>query len=370
MALVFLVSCSKDNDPEVQEEELYAIAFAPDLTDEEGVQTRATTTPLANNFIAFGYKADAGGTTQLVFNGYAIEYGQNTAGTTSENTHDYSYIGGTSLYGISQEVKYWDFGAGEYHFWGIAPSTWTLGAPEFPSGVTISDDGTALTIPVRLSTTEPTDIPKYSELLDRKPVTSDVVRLYFKRAYSKLSVQFYTAETIEEGETYNLTDITFAPDPSAASPLAREIYTQGNLRVTYPKKCDSSRESESIELDVGTEKKTNLSFDDIQLDYTHGTASNNTVTAPVQDSPDNRYYVLPMGVASGGKVNPSFILTLRLDDEEKTAVVPAAFMQWKPNIHYTYIFKIAELGKVIEFYDVLIEPWHYGGSQEEEWRNW
>lgn len=66
----------------------------------------------------------------------------------------------------------------------------------------------------------------------------------------------------------------------------------------------------------------------------------------------------------------AFTLSLNIDGDSKTAVVPAAYMQWQPNTCYTYIFKITEAGKKIEIYDVLIEPWKYGGSQDEEWTNW
>lgn len=73
-----------------------------------------------------------------------------------------------------------------------------------------------------------------------------------------------------------------------------------------------------------------------------------------------------------GEKNPAFIMSAHIngDMEWKNAVVPATFMQWKPNYLYTYIFKITDASKKIELYDVKIDPWKYGGSQEEEWNNW
>lgn len=399
-----LVSCHEDI-AETPAPEGVGIAFVSALQN-EAVQTRAGgTEPLARDFFVYGYKAESDA--QIVFNGYTLHYEANTAGTSEDNTHNYSYAGGTSLTGVQQEIKYWDFSAAEYHFWGCSavsndrirlatsPSTpLSVGEAEFSSAS--GNEGTTLTIPVCLAKDEPTEIPLYSELCERKPVSSNVVQMVFKRPYSKLCVQFYSNDAIDVDEVYKLTDITFGPIAEAASPLTNKIHTKGAVKVSYPKKCDPSEETVTLQLDDEAQKWSKLPFLDVELNASHGTASNNAVTALIPDgkllqlddmpgvslakgrstAPSTRrdhYYVLPMGVTVEGSTdwkNPAFVMTLRLEGETKTAVVPASFMQWKPNCHYTYIFKITELGRKIEFFDVSIDPWLFGGSQDEEFRNW
>ena len=165
-------------------EEGERISFASSWQEEEQT-TRAL--PLQQDFVVFGYKNV--GTAQLVFDGYGVHYSANSANTTEDNTHGYGYVGGTSLKGVTQTIKYWDYSASEYHFWAYTDT--------YPYATGISNDaGTQLQIPVILTTEEPLDRPLYSELYCRKPVSSEVVQLRFKHAYSKLRVLFYSGEAI------------------------------------------------------------------------------------------------------------------------------------------------------------------------------
>lgn len=353
-----LVSCRGENELPIDDTQ-HPIAFASVAAEQEAV-TRATT--LGKDFTVYGYKGMADGSNQTVFDGYTVHYTQGSANTSADNTHDYYYVGG------SQTMKYWDFAATEYHFWGVYakdhdPALATFTGDEY-NVLTISG------VPLRVGEPDPADDVLFSALYERRPVSTDVVQLSFKRPYAKLRIMFYTTEKIENAsDNIELTEITFAPDPSAADPLVNKVYGKGNVVVTYPLptvSCDGKAQ-ETISVKNLSEEKANLAFQDVTLTKDAGISSNTSVTAAVDDSDHHYYYPLPMG-----EKNPAFTMTVCIngDTEQKTAVVPAVYMRWQANYLYTYIFKITEAGKKIEFYDVKIDPWKYGGSQEDEWRNW
>lgn len=327
------------------------IAFACIMENETNMQQgsgrsairRKAPTTLAQNFKLWGYKTTATGT-QSVFDGYNIEYKNGTAGTTESNTHDYDYVGveNNELSGGIQTIKYWDFGASAYRFWGA-------------TGGEFSANGTTLTIPgLSLSTAEPTT-PLFSALYHRSPVSSEVVQLQFKRPYSKVRVMFYNSEELTGDDQVLLTDISFGGGTGS-------IATSGELVVTYP---TTGTTTETITL-TNSATQDALTFNGVTLDATHGTTSNNAVLA-VPTGGTDWYYTLPLSTTATA---PAFTLNATIDGEAKTATIPTAYMQWKPNTSYTYIFKISESGNKLDYGDVIIEPWLFGGSQDEEWRNW
>lgn len=378
-----LVSCHHEEELRIDEKQL-PIAFAS-VTAEEESMTRAAT-PLARDFVVYGYK-NVGGSEQTVFDGYKVNYLAGSANTSEDNSHDYYYVHG------NQTIKYWDFSASEYHFWGMSvlPGINVSFSDEKKNVIDIQD------LTLRVGEPEPEEVV-YSSLTERKPVTTSVVELNFKRPFAKVRIQFYTNEPIvSELDNVYITNISFRPDPHATDPLVNKVYGKGNVRVTYPLTNAScpGNVTEKVTVISYSEPQDALLFDDVTLTPTLGISSNTAVTAPIDESeglrlgnmpgsslnaPQTRagevpgrmyfYYPLPMG-----EKNPAFIMQANvdadIDPEVKTAVVPANFMQWKPNFLYTYIFKITGSGKKIEFYDVRIDPWKYGGSQEEDpWKNW
>lgn len=398
LALIMGAVLTACHDGTVEPETGTPIAFASRMADEEDVTTRAAgeigsramtatraTTTLGRDFVVYGYK-NVNGSEQTVFNGYTVHYVNGSAHTSADNTHNYYYVGGEQL------IKYWDFAASEYHFWGATIN---------PSDHSFSSDGTTLTIPnVRLQVGDcpnpPEDGVLFSALYDRQPVSDEVVQLQFKRPYAKLRIQFYTNDEIQEGQPLSISGITFAPDPLARDPLVNKVYGQGDVVVTYPHTdadCNGKAQ-ETIDVESLTLPQDNLPFQAIELTHELGISSSTAVTAPIDDSdgfvlddmggvdlkaPAMKgrtragevkgkcyyYYPLPMG-----EKNPAFTMRAVIGGELKKAVVPAIFMQWRANYSYTYIFKITEAGKQIEFDDVLIDPWKYGGSQEDTWTNW
>ena len=378
--MVMLSACGGKDDPIINPDkpiaEEHAICFSSSKEEGEELVTRAretssrtrvsadvdntrANTPLNRDFVVYGYK-QVGGATQLVIDGYTVQYLSGSANTSADNTHDYFYVGG------EQTLKYWDFAASEYHFWGMYEKTTGLATFSGSNNETLTIHGVQL----KTGEPDPADDVLFSAVNVRQPVSPDVVRLLFKRPYAKLRVLFYTSETIEDdSDNIELTKLSFAPDPSATTPLVNQVYGKGDVEVTYPLPNDncSGDAKESIVVQNLSSPSDYLSFKDVTLTQTAGISSNTAVTAKVDDSEGEYYYPLPMG-----ELNPAFTMKVCIngDDELKTAVVPAVYMRWQANYLYTYIFKITEAGKKIEFYDVKIDPWKYGGSQEEEWRNW
>lgn len=339
-----LASCVGDDDLRT-ETAVRAIAFASVMGEQE-VVTRAGNT-LGHDFVVYGYKCLGDGQ-QMVFDGYTINYDAGSANTSADNTSNYHYVGG------KQTIKYWDFAASEYRFWGYT------GSENHFKG-----NGRELVIPVTglLEENEPAT-PYFSSLYIRKPVTSDVVTLEFKRPYSKVRMLFYTSDNRKAGDEIELTNITFAPNDG------KKIYKAGSVKVTFP--LDNALTAETVVVVPSTndaDVQSELAYRQVTLSSSDGYAPDHAVTAKTTLAADGTefYYTLPMG-----EKNPDFTLKLTIngDDEQKTAIVPASYMQWNPNVLYTYIFKVSGASKKVEFYDVKIDPWDYGGSQEETWTNW
>ncbi len=336
LTLTMVLGSCGGTDVLLPDSELHAIAFASEEADEE-VMTRASA-PLNRDFTVYGYKK-VSGNAHVVFDGYSVTYNSGSAGTSVDNTHNYSYVNGST-----QTIKYWDFGASEYNFWG-----YTGDKRHFSSANVLTVSG------IVQSVTEP-DVTEsmFSAVYHRATVSTDVVRLQFLRPYVKVRILFYSGEELDDGDEVEISGITFSP----ASP--KKIVTKGDLTITYPL---SGEERESYSTSETKEDGDYLSFENVSLTHTAGTSTDNALTAKPTGGTDF-YYAVPYNYGV------SFTLSASVDDELKTAVVPAVYMNWKPNYLYTYIFKITETGKKIEFYDVKIDPWKYGGSQNEEWKNW
>lgn len=347
---VAVTSCASGGDDiPITEEAQFPISVGGTTTGETVVTRAGETKNLARNFTLYGYKTSQSNAVSTIFEGYKVTYKEASAGQTQDNTNNYSYVDEAN----NQFIKYWDVDAKEYNFWG-----YTGAKGDF----TISD-GTQLTIPdLSLSLKEPKISEKlFSSLYHRAPasageqISKDVVRLEFKTPYAKVRVMFFAAEplTSEAFDNIKITNVTFAPSDGSI-----KIPSAGSLKVTYPK-TGVGPESYST---VPTTTIANLGFGDVTLDYTHGTASNHAELAVPTDGTEY-YYVIPK------QFQCSFNLTAKIDDIPKTATVPMEMMNWKPNNVYTYLFKISG-GNKIEIYDILIEPWHFGGAQNEEWKNW
>ena len=288
------------------------ISFSISAQLEDELTTRANTTPLNQDFVVFGFKSVPESTPQKVFDGYNVKY----VGKDMTDITPYSYVGGTSISDVPQEQKYWDYSADEYRFWGV-------------TGVFHSVNDSAFWFDVDLS--DMSDLPMFSEQNVLKSEDfGKIVRMSFLRPYCMVRYSFICSDKIKPEELM-VKDDRF--EPVSASD---RIYTSGKITVNY-----------SL-------------VDDIA--YSVNTVGGNTLSAI---TPSSEVYTMVMPAPAR---QSAFKMTANILGEDRVAIVPSQYMKWMPNTKYTYIFKITD--NSISFYDVQIDSWNFGGSQEEEWKNW
>ena len=120
-----LASCSSEQPEELQEPSVTetAIAFAAD-EQQEATITRAATSlhdKGVNAFTVWGYKNSGSSFegVQAVFPGYTVNWQDNTATTTTTNSNGWEYVNQQSSGKEEQTIKYWDWSASAYRFFGV-----------------------------------------------------------------------------------------------------------------------------------------------------------------------------------------------------------------------------------------------------------
>ena len=326
-------------------EELVPITFNGSQGIEAAV-TRASGTPLsekAQQFHVWGYKNMQNSPTQTVFPGYRVDWGANTAYTTTSNTNNWEYVGISD-----QTIKYWDWGAQAYRFFAVTGWTGTT-ALDFTktenASKTYGTSGTntysvsmlANTADIKdnlyfsrlwYSTGNPTDYP---DKQFGKPVT-----LEFLKPYARVRF-IYTYVYPREGIV--LTEQTFMPTDGS-----KKTYSKGIVTVTNPLTGTDTKEWYSMEEMYATEADSILINQDYDPEDDTKTYYNHCV--------GGWYTVIP-NTSQG-----SYTLSVTVSGQNKTAVVPAEYMKWQPGYSYTYIFKINEQGGVeIELVQSAFTPW-------------
>jgi hypothetical protein len=118
-----------------------------------------------------------------------------------------------------------------------------------------------------------------------------------------------------------LTDKSFRPtDNTKTIPLV------GKVTVSYPLTGAATQEAVSL-------SNITAELSDMTQDYYESTDENDP-------NRQKWYYVLP------AQDQGTYTLTVSMNGEKRTTVVPAEYMNWKPGYQYTYIFKITEEGGV------------------------
>ncbi len=361
MALV-AVGCGSSGDepgstdpgtnPVTPEEKRTPISFAA-LQDENQDVTRAgldalggtrTAKPLEKSVTTFkvwGYKNTSYveatfGSEQKVFPGYTVKYTPSSAHTTTTNSDGWEYVG---IDGAGEQtIKYWDFNAKAYRFFGVAPAE-----PSASADMTVHEDQTnhVMKISFQVDATVPESCPYYSRLWfsDGNPVLyptrqfGEAVQLEFLRPIATVKFKFVRADATVDFDNLSLEKISFAPF------MENEIATAGNFTVIYPLTSEN---------EIGTKES---------YDVTGST------TIPAFDQPEEEYTVLPVPDNEG----VAFVLKVTVNGNEKEVYVPAKYMEWKPLFDYTYIFKVneeggVELGQVLAAYTA----WEPGSAEDKD----
>lgn len=331
MLLTLLTACgTEDLAPDVP------IAFVP-VTREVTETSRAGGNALEDDFVVCGYKTVSQGQ-QYIIPKYGVTYSSGT----------YSYVT------PSQPQVYWDDNASEYRFWG-----YTRG-----NDIEATWNGATIRIPVSLQKELSASLPLYSELKLVTEIDYQTVELEFLHPVSRVAVLFFTEEPLSDEDEIRITDIAIAPKENSRAGKVSKIWDAGVVTVSYPLN-GGTRETVGVSLPDPASVSDNLAFNDLTLVKDVGDGVDRAVAAGVPDAGSYCYYALPMGDR-----NPEFVLTMKLEGEDKTVIIPEPYMHWQANHSYNYFFKISDVSRTVELYDVKIGPWRYGGSQDEEWNNW
>ena len=372
LILLTLLGCgggSSEDDlaaPQVAEvpgDELVPITF----NGNEGLEaevTRASGTPLsekAQTFHVWGYKdmtysEGVYGGMQTVFQGYQVDWQANTAATTATNTNNWDYI----LTGKpEQTIKFWDWSAKAYRFFAV--TDWGregVPDPAVPADANKSFgalNGNKYEVSMLIDASAIDDAPYFSRLWfstgdpvaypDKqfgKPVTLEFIKPYARVRF--VFIYVYPREGIE------LTGKSFKPTDGS------KIYRKGAVTVSYP--LTGAKTIEEYSMTPAAEE-----------DPAHLTAFTEDYDpeddGKVYTETNNGWYTVIPNISQG-----SYTLSVSINGANKTAVVPAQYMQWKPGYGYTYIFKITDEGGIeIGWVDYAVTPWTEMGADRTVY-NW
>lgn len=324
-------------------------------------------------------------TETIVFDNYQVNWKKNSAGTTTDNTNDWEYVGvnPTGLYAgtaapTAQSIKYWDYSQPQYDF--IAYSVGNNELLTTGNAVDGKIVGTAIKTPKANAVTADNYLSyslKGKSIKDLKECYyTDVttvkndgtnkeynkpVTFTFKNLTAKVRVAFY--ETIPG---YTVSDIQFyenttAPKENLTDKGAAVLFTTGDnklstngeIKVTYPKvgsanTSDAAYNKAFVSVVKGTdEETTTLGLGNVN--YNNKVLNDNAKEANMAGDKDKGYFtsVLPAeGHALTLRLNYTLTSTDGSGEKIKvygaTAVVPASYTAWQPNYAYTYIFKISD----------------------------
>ena len=351
----------------------------------QGVKgTRAETragTPLSESgvlsFTVWGYKNmtyDSGtgsydtdpNKMQEVFPGYTVNWQANSAATTTTNSSGWEYVAQQAVSEPEQTIKYWDWSAKAYRFfgatgWGGTPPTppevykanEAYGADGTPGATyeismlanCCDDDGDENLEEDEVIKANMAATPYFSRLWFSTGVLTDYpdkqfgkpVRLEFLKPYARVRFMFTYSY---QSEGIKLKKKEFKP-----TTVGDKIVRKGTFTVSYPLTGTATRESYSMTPATGEGSGALEAF---TQEY-------------IPDGGPERekwYFVAP------NNTQGSYTLSVWLNNDPldaaatKTAVVPAEYMQWLPGYSYTYIFKILEEGGVkIELVQSAVTPW-------------
>ncbi len=340
------------------QEELVPITFNG-YQGNETAETRANSgTPLyasgVTRFHVWGYKnmsysAGSYGETQTVFPTYQVDWRANSAATSATNTSNWDYI---LTEKPNQTIKFWDWSAKAYRFFAATKFDKNAAVP-----ATVADYEAN-----KSYGTNETDEYEVSMLVDASSASAIDAAPYFSRLWFSTGdagtypdKQFGRPVTLEfiqpfarvrfiytyvyPREGVIITSQSFKP-----SATGEKIPRRGVVTVSYPLSGAETKESYSMTPHPSDAKL----LDAFTEDYDPEVDTKEYTTCD-----DGWYTVLP-NTSQG-----SYTLTVNIKGlGERTAVVPATYMQWKAGYSYTYIFKITEEGGIaIGWVDYAVVPW-------------
>lgn len=346
---------------------------------------------LGQKFYVGGYKNNGSAYTP-VFDNYKVEWDDNTAGTTTDNTSDWKYVGVTApgftdhISG-SQTIKYWDYAASYYDFvayspgkgntlivtgtpsdnqilaTAIAPSTLTTAAYTLQGSATdLAECYIADLITAKESGASSPDINYNNEVKIKFRSLGAKVRVALYETipgYSVRDVKFYTNADATSTDVTNATLFTssagFYPNGTmtvnfphiGTGNRSHTDYNKAHVSFTGTGAATSTKDFGSLNYET-----TASNWEDARLNYSENTNTylKRTSTDPSFAGTSSPYYLTVLPDETGSVLELRVGYTLESIDGTKetitvhgaTAFVPQIYATWKPNYAYTYIFKISD----------------------------
>ena len=385
IGLIGLVSCSSssddavDNNPPTPVKTEVAISFSGSESQEEavsnggsnranktnraygtyGANRRAAGKSLsesATSFTVWGYKnmsytVGSYGDLQTVFPGYQVDWHDGSAASTTSNSNGWEYVRSTPT---EQTIKYWDFSAKAYRFFGV--TSWS-GAPLVPPAVyeahkTYGANGVG-TYEVSMladasNATEIAATPFFSRLWFSDGSTEPSSPYYDKQFGKPVQLEFvkplarvrflFNYSYAQEG--IRLKKNEFKPTDGTKIPLV------GTVTVSYPTTGTATKESYTAtpKAEPGDGETLNAFTEE----YIPEGGPTKEIWYTVLPRTSQGSYTMSVWMNSDNVSDPA----------TRTAVVPAEYMTWLPGYSYTYIFKITEQGGVeIDMVQSAVTPW-------------
>ena len=360
LTMICFASCSKDDDvvnpekPETTDNK--PISFSGSMLEGQSVTRASGLEDKQTSFTVYGYKNDAfdSGTNsytsyQTVFPGFIVNWTDNSAYTTTSNTSDWEYVGITS----DQTIKFWDFGASAYRFFGYALGKATEDPATSIVPVTVNASSSPVTLSATVDASTDASIiaaPYFTRLwfstgnstVYPNKMFGQPVILEFLKPFARVRVMFTFVEGVQIQHS-SLADISFKP-----ADATKQIPQKGTVTATYPL--------------TGTETTETISA--VPTDYLAAITQDYWEGTDGDPAHLTWYSVLPA-------VQDTYIMSVNVEGEAKTTYVPGEYMDWKAGYEYTYIFKILEGGGIVfDEVQVGIRNWEDAGTEYHPVFNW
>lgn len=306
------------------------------VTRDVGLEDKNVTAFKVYGFKNMSYENGNYGEQQTVFPGYTVKYVVNSANTTTSNTDGWEYVNQQAHDEEEQTIKYWDWSATAYRFFGVAGATGT----NVVTGREVTEGSvTYYEVTYQADAKKEDEVPYYSHLwfstgnpeVYPQRQFGQPVKLEFIKPLSKVRFMFIFEDPTQSSTT-ELTEKHFFPTDHSS------IKTKGNVTVSYPLTGTSLTETFAAtgEPEGTTEFKLDYyTQDQIKKETQNG---REVVVAPYYGADESHlkvvYTVFP--ATNQG----TYTLHVYVNGEPKTTIVPAEYMDWKPGYQYTYVFKI------------------------------
>lgn len=356
----------------------YSISF--NATDSTHITTRSTRSTGLNSLgydeiVVYGYKT-LGGTIQNVMPGYTLKYVPNTSSTT--NTTGWEYVGqGKDYLGLDQEIKYWDGNSTDYRFFAVLK--------KFKDNVKYN--GSAITSATNVTTTgsfsmEFDNLEYMTHTKDDKYYKSDGttevkeadIPMYGALWQGNPSEYYNKPVELAFVKPYSLVRLVFErPDGSSTTVLGKEGVT--DKYITFgPKNGSTMAGDGKVAVNWGMTGNSETAT------ATKGSTTLPTMTVnPLTLTDQNvRYQAWPEYLMIPSTDDPvdfvctAYVYTKNSSGQDvfdpRTAVIPAAYMKWRPGYQYTYVFKITS-NSGLEFSHAVevFTKWQAGYADRTQW---